>query len=87
MITNPVELNHDQMEFMFTHYVEYAANPIPLMFWLFETACFMEEQEQMIKESVDSEDQSDSDDWSDEDLSIPFSLKQSKKKGKRFQEK
>ena len=51
MITNPVELNYDQMEFMFTHYVEYAANPIPLMFWLFETACFKEEQEQMLKES------------------------------------
>jgi hypothetical protein len=39
-VLNPYILTEDQMSFIYIHYPDYAKNPIPMIFWLYETALF-----------------------------------------------
>lgn len=41
--SNPLTPNFDQMNFVYTYYPEYAANPIDLLVWLYSMASFNEE--------------------------------------------
>jgi hypothetical protein len=50
---NPLMPNQDQMTFIYSHYPEYAANPLDILFWLYDMALFNENQAMMQKQAMD----------------------------------
>ena len=45
---NPLVPTMDQMSFIYTHYPEYAQSPTDMIVWLYQMACFNEEQARML---------------------------------------
>jgi hypothetical protein len=45
---NPLVPTTEQMTFIYTHYPEYAPNPVDMIVWLYQMATFNEEQARML---------------------------------------
>jgi hypothetical protein len=50
---NPLTPTMDQMTFVYTHYPEYALNPVDLLVWLYQTALYNEEQARRMKMALE----------------------------------